>query len=377
MIIFPEIKLNFEGVLWCTFLLVFLIQLIFIFVFPLRLMFHKRKRINTGKLPSVSIVICARNEEDNLYKNLPIILNQKYKNFEVIVVNDQSQDGSKHIVKAYQKEFPFLRLIELEKNKHRVFGKKIPLTVGIKGVKNDFIIVTDADCTPDSDQWISKMVENYTEKKEIVLGYSPYKKGKGFLNKLIRFDTTMIGINYLSMAKSGVPYMGVGRNMGYSKEVFQKADGFKKHYHIASGDDDLFIRDAGNRKNVAIEISPESFVYSEPKKTWESWINQKKRHFTTASEYRLINKLLLGIFPFTTYILIISFVTLLFNTEAWVLLLIIFLFRFLLNSIVHGVLFKKLKTNELIGWFVIFEIIHIVFMPFLYYSNSRIDKKKW
>src|SRR5690606_29157974 len=116
MIIFPEIKLNFEGVLWCTFLLVFLIQLIFIFVFPLRLMFHKRKRINTGKLPSVSIVICARNEEDNLYKNLPIILNQKYKNFEVIVVNDQSQDGSKHIVKAYQKEFPFLRLIELEKN---------------------------------------------------------------------------------------------------------------------------------------------------------------------------------------------------------------------------------------------------------------------
>src|SRR5690606_26142215 len=152
----------------------------------------------------------------------------------------------------YQKQYPQLRIVQLEKNKHRQFGKKMPLTVGIKGAKHNHLVMIDADCYPVTKNWLRTLVSNYTEGKEIVIGFGPYETEKGFLNRLIRFDTVSIAITYLSFARIGLPYMAVGRNMSYTKTKFFEVDGFKKHYHIQSGDDDLFMKDAATKKNVAI-----------------------------------------------------------------------------------------------------------------------------
>jgi len=377
MQILPEFNTSFLGIVMFTFIGVVAFQLIYLIVFQLRLLLHKSKIENTTNLPSVSVIICARNEEDNLFKNLPIILEQDYPNFEVIVVNDQSQDDSMHIIKAYKKKYPFVKYIGLEKNKHRHFGKKLPLTIGIKGAKNELIIVTDADCQPTSKQWLKQMAKNYTDEKELVLGYSPYSKEKGFLNMLIRFDTTAIAITYLSFAKTALTYMGVGRNMAYAKATFENNGGFKNHYQIASGDDDLFVKEIANRKNVAIELSPESFVYTEPKKTWAKWISQKQRHFTTAPKYRLINKIFLGILPLSMLILYITFFILLFNTEWTIFVLALFGIRLLFYWVVNGLLLKKLEMKDLVWCFPCFEIIHTLVMPFIYYSNPRSEQSKW
>ena len=377
MHLIPNITLDFSGIVMLVFLGVVIIQIIYLLVFQLRLLTHKNKKVVKLDLPSVSVVICARNEEDNLFKNLPIILEQVYPDFEVIIVNDQSQDDSIHVIKAYQKDYPFIKYIELEKNKHRDFGKKLPLTVGIKGAKKDFIVVTDADCKPKSKYWLQNIAKNYSNKKEIVLGYSPYEKTKGFLNMLIRFDTGTIAITYMSFAKTALAYMGVGRNMGYSKSKFEEVGGFKSHYHIASGDDDLFIKDAANRKNVAIELSSKSFVYTKPKKTWIKWISQKQRHFTTSGEYRLINKLFLGILPMSMFLFYISFFILLFNTEWYYFVLIVFSLRLLFYWVINGLLLKRFELKDLIWCYPFFEIIHTIVMPFIFYSNSRTEKNKW
>jgi len=373
----PNLTFDFLGIVTIVFLGSVIFQLLYLFVFQLRLLFHKQKDLIKSDLPSVSVVICARNEEDNLFKNLPLILNQNYPNFEVVVVNDQSQDGSMHIIKAYKKDFPFIKYIELEKNKHRQFGKKLPLTVGINGASNELIIVTDADCIPNSKFWLQHIAKNYQGDKEIILGYSPYVKAKGFLNKIIRFDTSIIAITYMSFAKTALSYMGVGRNMAYSKAKFLSIEGFKKHYHIASGDDDLFIKDAGTRKNVAIELNPDSFVFTTPEKTWTKWISQKQRHFTTSPEYKLINKLFLGILPFSMLMLYISFFILLFNTEWVYFVLAVFSFRLLFYWVINGLLLKKMQMDDLIWWFPLFEILHNIIIPFIFYSNSRTQRKKW
>lgn len=377
MNLIPNTTFDFLGITMLVFIGVAVIQIIYLFVFQFRLLIHKNKEVDTSNLPSVSVVICARNEEDNLFKNLPLILEQDYPNFEVIVVNDQSQDDSMHIIKAYQKKYPFVKYIELEKNKHRQFGKKLPLTVGIKGASKEYVIVTDADCQPKSKFWLKHLAQNFNDQKKIVLGYSPYRKVKGFLNMLIRFDTTAIAITYLSFAKTGLAYMGVGRNMGYSKSKFEEVGGFKSHYHIASGDDDLFIKDAATRKNVAIELSPKSYVYTDPKKTWKKWISQKQRHFTTSGEYRLINKMFLGILPLSMYLLYISFFILLFNTQWYYFVLGIFGVRLLFYWVINGLLLKRLEMKDLIWCYPCFEIIHAVVMPFIYYSNTRTERHKW
>jgi len=373
----PNITFDFLGITLIVFVGIVTFQILYLVVFQLRLLCHKPKDLIKSDLPSVSVIICARNEEDNLFNNLPLVLQQKYPNFEVIVVNDQSQDGSMHIIKAYKKDYPFIKYIELEKNKHRQFGKKLPLTVGINGASNELIVVTDADCKPESKYWLQQLAKNYQGDKEIILGYSPYEKSKGFLNKIIRFDTSVIAITYMSFAKTALAYMGVGRNMAYSKAKFLGVDGFKKHYHIASGDDDLFIKDAGNVKNVAIEMNRDSFVYTTPEKSWAKWIDQKQRHFTTSSEYKMITKLFLGALPFSLLVMYTSLFILLFNSE-WVYFVgVIFTIRLILYWIINGLLFKKLEMKDLIWWFPLFEVFHTIIIPFIFYSNSRTQRKKW
>ena len=373
---FPKIELDPLGIVFSIFCFAVFVQLLHLFFFHARLLFHKTKDRRENFEP-VTIIVCARNEEDNLFKNLPKILNQDYPKFEVIVVNDQSVDDSRHIVRAFQENHPNLKYIELERNRHRKFGKKVPLTVGIKGASYERLLMIDADCYPASDQWVKQIMANYQEGTEIVIGFGPYEKQKGFLNKLIRFDTGSIAATYLSFAKSAKPYMAVGRNLSYLKSTFFKVNGFKSHYHIQSGDDDLFMQDAARKRNVEIAMDAESFVYSHPKQTFKSWVNQKQRHFTTSSSYRLINKLLLGIFPASMILMLASLVILLLSFEWKLFVLALLLVRYLFYWWINGLIFKKLKEKDLILWFPFLELIHFIVIPFIYYSTDRREPGKW
>jgi hypothetical protein len=145
--------------------------------------------------------------------------------------------------------------MEVEKSKHLLPSKKLPLTLGIKKAKYEHLILTDADCSPSSEFWLQRMAEQFTEQKQLVLGYGPYNTEPGFLNKVIRFDTTMIAIHYFSLALNRVPYMGVGRYMAYTKSLFDYVKGFKSHYAVASGDDDLFVQEAAKKTQLCHSIS--------------------------------------------------------------------------------------------------------------------------
>lgn len=372
----PEIGWDAQSIIFIIFCAAVFVQLLYLLIFNWRLILHKKKDV-LKDLPPVSVIVCARNEEDNLFKNLPKVLEQDYPTFEVIVINDQSVDDSRHIIRAFQEQHPHLRHVELAKNRHRKFGKKVPLTIGIKGAKYEHLLMIDADCFPNSNQWIRKIMRNYVPGKEIVLAYGPYEKKKGFLNKLVRFDTATIATTYLSFAKSKRPYMSVGRNFSYLKSTFFKVDGFKKHYHIQSGDDDLFMQDAATAKNVSVELDANSFVYSHPKETFKEWVKQKQRHFTTAAKYRLINKLFLGIFPSTMILMLVSFIILMFSFEWKLIVLSIFLFRYAMYWWINGLILKRFKEKDLIALYPIMELIHFIIIPFIYYSTDRRQPAKW
>ena len=227
----PGFELNLHLIVFCFMALMLFIQLLYIFLVYIRFAFYKEKKgEQTMQLPPVSVVIAARNESDNLYHFLPRILNQNYPDFEVVVVNHQSIDDSYHVLNALKMHYPNkLKIVEVERSKHLGTGKKFPLSLGIKAALHDHLVFTDADCAPTSDQWLRLMVSKFSDKKELVLGYAPYKMEKGFLNRLIRLDTVMIAMNYFSYALARVPYMGVGRNMAYTKQLFNSVNGVKSH----------------------------------------------------------------------------------------------------------------------------------------------------
>lgn len=286
----PEISLLF--ILFSLYALVFIDQLIYYwFVFGKLAFYKSRKRVK--KSVPVSIVICAKNEYYNLLKNLPLVLKQDYKDFEVVVVNDASTDETKDLLQDFEREYSNLSIVHIAQNLNFFSGKKFALSLGIKSAKNEWLLLTDVDCEPISNQWLKNMASVFTSKTDIVLGYTHFKASKGFLNMLIRFDNLFYAIQYLSYALIGKPFTGVGRNLAYRKSLFYKSQGFISHYKLESGDDDLFINRVATKKNTSIEIGHDSFTLSESKRGLGSWIIQKQRQSVVARYYKWNTKFLL------------------------------------------------------------------------------------
>lgn len=374
----PSFEFGLPVIIFFFFAAMAFILLVYTILVYGRLAFYKEKpTLEEINLPPVSIIVAARNESDNLFENLPFLLQQNYPEFEVIVVNHQSVDESAYLLNAYTRQYPNLRIIEITRNPHLKPGKKLPITLGIKGAKYEHLLFTDADCKPSSNSWLKSMASHFTPGKELVLGYGPYTKEKGFLNKLIRFDTAWIAMSYFSMALARLPYMGVGRNLAYTKSLFNSVHGFKSHYSLPSGDDDLFIQEAAKKGNYSINLNKRSYTYSDASSTWESWLRQKTRHYSTSSHYKVIKKWLLGIYPLALLLMLISFVILMFNTEFRWLTLTAFLFTISLKWCIQGRCFAKLQENSFIKFLPLWDVFYALLMPIIYYASEKKEPNKW
>ncbi len=350
---------------------------LFILVFRfLKAASHPDNSQNT--IQPVSVVIAARNEEKNLLENVPKIMAQRHPNFEVIIVNDSSWDDTAEVLKALSLSYPALHVIHIDEEKQNMNGKKFAITLGIKAAKNDIILLTDADCEPASNDWITKMTGHLSDSKQLAIGFSPYARREGWLNRIIRFDTMMIGCQYIGFARSGSPYMGVGRNLAYHKDLFFKIGGFKSHYSLASGDDDLFVNQVANSKNTLAISAPDSQTISIPKETWSAWFTQKRRHFSTSGMYKTAHKWMLMVWPLAFAAMLASApVALYFNTYP---LFIIggLAVRYITQiAILHHVS-GKLALSKDIAWLSpVLEVqLHAINFG-LYFINLLSKPKKW
>ena len=264
-----------------------------------------RSRINKDKIdflteqPPVSVIICAKDEADNLRQFLPFVLQQEYPDFEVIVINDGSTDETDSLLNDLSVEYQNLRTTFVPVGANNLSTKKLGLTLGIKAAKNELLLFTDADCMPEDNKWIARMARNFSQDTEFVLGYGAYLNKKGFLNRLITYDTLFIALQYMGMAIARKPYMGVGRNMGYRKTTFFANKGFASNLNLISGDDDLFVNKASNKQNTKVEIAPDSITWSKPNTTFSGWFFQKERHLSVSSYYKGSSKFRLAFEPMT------------------------------------------------------------------------------
>lgn len=276
---------------------------------------YKARTVAVPDVP-VSVIIAARNEADNLRSHLPAVFNQQYPDFEVVVVNDASDDDTDQVLKEFSDRHPNLRVVNVPKNDRHDGGKKLAVTLGIKAAKYNRLLFTDADCEPASPHWIRTVVSRCPSPDGLVLGYSPYRKGRGFLNAVIRTDAWITAMDYFGMALAGVPYMGVGRNLSYDKDVFFEVGGFRTHYALASGDDDLFVNQVATPKNTGVCLEPDGHTVSLPKNTWKAYWHQKRRHLTTGHRYKKKHRCLLMVKPLAVFVLIVSAAILL-ATNVW------------------------------------------------------------
>jgi glycosyltransferase involved in cell wall biosynthesis len=347
---FPWLEL-----LFIVFCVITMVQLFYYGWFFRRLAFYSPSPKEHSQQHPVSVIICARDEAARLVTHLPGSLVQSYpSSHEVIVVNHNSQDDTRFLLDEFKKTFKGLHIVNLEHEAIGIPGKKYPLSMGIKEALYEIVLLTDADCVPASEFWMQKMQDGYRNGIEVVLGYSPYKKSAGFLNKIIRFDTFHTALQYLSYALAGHPYMGVGRNLSYKKDVFFRNKGFSAINHVTGGDDDLFVNKVATKDNTAVVIDPDTFMLSEPKKTFGEWFRQKSRHYTTAKYYKPRHKLLLGLYSATHFLFYPLFITSLFFN--WKITLIIFGIRFIIQGYTFQRSMKMLGEEDLFPWWWLLDM---------------------
>jgi glycosyltransferase involved in cell wall biosynthesis len=368
---------NLGEIFFAALCLVVLIQLAYyIGLFRLLANYTPTPKLHNQQQP-VSVVICARDEADNIVKNLPGVLVQDYPTSnEVVFVNHNSTDDTKFLIDELRKTFKNLIPIQLTQEAKHIVGKKFPLSMGIKSSKYETLLLTDADCVPASENWMQLMQDGYHPETEIVLGYGGYHKKDTILNKIIRFETFHTALQYFSYALAGMPYMGVGRNLSYKKEVFFKNKGFSSINQIPGGDDDLFINKVATKTNTSIVIDPEAHTLSEPKKTWRQWYEQKTRHFSTAKYYQKKHKLLLGGYSATQF-LVYPLTIVAAIMFSWWIALLVFVVRLGVQAFIYSKTMKKLNEADLFPYFLVFEIwmcfYYLIFLPALF----KKPKKKW
>ncbi len=284
--------------------LFFIIQLIYYFGLYNRIYTrHKADRKDSlhfnQEFPPISVVICARNEADNLRRYLPVILEQDYPQFEVIVINDASTDETDDLLTAMEEKYPHLYHSFNPESARYISRKKLGLTLGIKASKYNWLVFTEADCCPVSSRWLQLLARNFSSRTQIVLGYSGYERGKGWLHRKIEFSNLFHSMRYLGAALAGIPYMGIGRNMAYRKELFFGSKGYSTHLNLQRGEDDLFINEAATKENTRVETNPDAVVRVEPVQSYKNWKEEQVSYLATSRYFQGSKTQLMGFESFS------------------------------------------------------------------------------
>ena len=316
---------------------------------------HQSTNHQSTNHQSTSILLCARNEAENLSRYLPAVLAQQYESeWELLVVDDASEDETPDVLRSFQEKNPErMRVLTIEKKTFQ--GKKNALARGISAAKYDLFLLTDADCEPASPRWLAHMAAMLTAKPEIeiVLGYGPMSQGEkdpssSFLvSTFSRYETAFVAAQYFSLARAGMPYMGVGRNLAFKRSIFDRVGGFSAHAHIISGDDDLLVNASANARNTAICLTPESFVYSNSPTSWPAWLLQKQRHLAAGTAYRWPHKILLAMLGLSQIGFYFLFAVLVLVGFAPEIVLGVFLLRLFSVLFVFGKILRVLRDPGL------------------------------
>ncbi len=300
----------------------FIILLIFGITLIIQLLYHwgvfskvafykdKRRPKTDDELEPVSIVLCARDAYEYLTELVPVLLNQDYPDFEIVIVNDCSDDETEEYLKDLERRETRIKPVQLKQHLNFFNGKKFPLSMGIKSAQNDLIVLTDCNCMPTNDQWLRSVVNCYGKNTEVVIGYSPFVRKKGLLNSLIRFDAVQNALLYLSAALKGHPYMGIGKNLSYRKELFYRNKGFTSHYITSVGDDDLFVSQVATKKNTEVLIDPDNTILTTPTGSFHQWMRQKSGRYSTVRQYNARTRTMLSLFYISQFLFYVSFIAL-------------------------------------------------------------------
>jgi len=327
----------------------------YLFVFS-KFAFIKVSKTNQP-LPSVSLIICIKNEAELLEKNLIAFLQQKYPTFEIVLVDDASADHSVDVMENFAAQHHNIKIVKVDNVEAFWGNRKFALTLGIKAAKYEHLLFTSIQCQPISSNWMATMSAQFSKEKTIVLGHANFEKVKNSpINALYRFEKVMHSTSTFGWTKFGWPYQGDGKNLAYHRSEFFKTRGFTDHMKIHLGEDILFINQAADAKNTTFAFENESNVLMPSPKKFSTWFNEKRRIQGAYLHIKPRDQWQLKIFHYSQVLFFVLSIVMIFVYPDWEYVLGLILLRYLATWIVIGFSSEKLSEKELIVWYPLLEI---------------------
>ena len=363
-----------------VFIVALLIQLCVHWIRFSRLGFAKRRPMPKpdDALEPVSVVVCARDAHHHLVELIPALLDQDYPSFEVVVVNDCSDDETEEYLKDLERHETRVKPVQLRQHLNFFNGKKFPLSMGIKSASHDLILLTEPDCRPTSNQWLRSVVGCYGEGTEVVVGYAPTRHTPGLLNRLARFNALQQALMYLSAALAGKPYAGVGKNLSYRQGLFFRSKGFTSHYAMAEGDDDLFVDQTATRSNIGVHLDPDNTVVCAPPSSFGTWLRQQRRRYTTIKMHRTGARAFAALHYWSQLLFYVAFIALFFMPPAFTMALelpyaayyfpilaVLFLLRYITQLIIYRGATRRLGERNLLPDLLLWDLLFAFLTPML------------
>ena len=293
--------------------------------------------------PPISVIIVTKDSGEALKNNLPVILEQDYPFFEVIVVNDESAGEDEDTLKLLEKKYSNLYHTFIPKSARYISTKKLGILMGLKASKYKWIVVTDPYSCPMSKNWLRALSKNFSSETEIVLGYSGYTSNKTPFARHIIADNLLNSMRYLGRALEGNTYMGIGHNIAYRKDTYELHKGFCNQLNLKRGEDDLFVNSVANERNTKVALDPDSFVRMPIPPFKRIWKEEKTSYAVTGSYYKGFSKTLNSIETWAcclAHLSAIGGITMSIIEKQWILTGFIAL-CWLLRMIVVFVVFRK------------------------------------
>ena len=358
-----EILLFFIYIIYCFFIL-FIISGLF--------RHNAIGSVSEKKLPSVAIIIAARNEEENLPSLIEDLCKQNYPSnkLEIIIVNDRSTDKTSEIIRDANKKHNFIKNIDIINTSSKIAPKKNALNKGILKSSAEIIVSTDADCRVGK-SWAMSMVNSTLKSNGISIGFSKVSASSLFeIYQLIDF----LGIIISNAGASGWGHFwsGTGQNLAYFRKDYDEINGFEPVRNEVSGDDMYLVQSISKIKTGFININPESYVKTKPKRTLKSFLNQRIRWASNSSKNFKNNKVFFSFLVsalLSNILIIYSFLI----GGSWILIFLIKYFLEWLVLFLGGKLFNT-KINLLV--YTLWAIFQPFYIPFVAIMGLR-NKYSW
>ena len=275
-----------------SFGLTFLIQLFYQLLSAINTL-KKRRKKNQENFPSISIIIPSRNYEEHLKELIPTLLSQDYPDFEVVVVDDCSADGTEW----------YLSELKLQSNKLKTsriiqetdFPNALVITIGVRAATKEWMIFLNPLCRVSGKDWLKSFSVGMNPNTEAVFGFIKHANTEGSMQKFFKYETFDSYMLYGSARLLGLPMPISDLNIAYKREHFLNLRGFAAVLDARFSENELFINKISNRKNSTFLMDQGSAIEYLGETDWDDELNFKQKQLLLKRKFTIGQRLFLWI----------------------------------------------------------------------------------